>query len=130
MHGFVDPEPLIRALWSAQAGRCFHCNDPMIFTENGGIGIPKGLTATREHIYPRGLNGKGMHRNVVLAHSNCNNKRGCRNPTPEEITKTKALYMTMGLVPFVSGHELDDLYFVRRKLNTFQAPKMGDIWPR
>lgn len=143
MHGFVEPKPFLRALWYVQRGLCFHCNKPMIFTENGGQGQPKALMATREHIHPRGLNGNGMHRNIVLAHASCNNQRGCREPTQEELTKTKAIYMILGLTPFVpfgdDGKYIMDAHQERQmskithaakhKLDTFQAPTMHDLWP-
>lgn len=99
MHGFVEPQGMLCALWEAQDGCCFHCDRPMIFVR--GAGFPKGDMATREHVYPRSTQGRNLHNNIVLAHSGCNNERGCRAPTDLELSKAKAIYAVMGMTAFV-----------------------------
>lgn len=89
----------IRALFYAQRGLCFHCNTPMReqcarngHTQDGW---------TREHVYPRSTSGRGLANNFVLAHPECNNRRGNRHPTEEEILRTRMLYAVIGETPFV-----------------------------
>lgn len=50
---------------------CAYCGDKIL---NGEL--------TRDHVYPRGRNGKDIWTNVVSAHRSCNMRKGCR--TPEE----------------------------------------------
>ena len=101
MHGFIEPEGRVCALFEAQNAACFHCGDPMLFF--GGAGVTKRLLATREHLYPLGLNGKGLQNNIVLAHALCNHKRGCQPPTDEQVARAEQLWLTMGLRAFCKG---------------------------
>lgn len=138
MHGLVDPQGYLCALFEAQESLCFHCNKPMIFVR--GAGLPKGLMATREHLYPKGLNGRGMHHNVVLAHGDCNNKRGCQPPTEAELIKASALYAKIGLQAFISPEEYKTNKHLRmpeeiieahkQAKSKYTAPTLGDLWPK
>jgi hypothetical protein len=146
MHGLVDPPGMVCALWEAQAGLCFHCHKPMTFLRKSGGA--KGDHATREHVYPKSQTGRYLLNNIVLAHARCNNQRGCKEPSHEEITRAKAIYMIMGMTPFVefSVWTKDQKFFVfesehRAKVFT-QARyrqldndggypgKLAELWPK
>lgn len=141
MHGFVDPPGMVCALFALQNGLCFHCNKSMIFLR--GAGAPKGLLATREHIFPASSTGKFLHHNIVLAHSSCNNKRGDRAPTEDEINRTKELYKAMGVDPFIpdsvyvsesdfarKANERESYYKSKYKAGEFKFPTLADVWPK
>jgi hypothetical protein len=79
-----------------------------------------------------------------LAHSSCNGARGCKEPTPEEITKAKAIYMILGLTPFVPQYEwvrwprfyseeemlkTDICGAAKRQWDSFTPPTLAAVWP-
>lgn len=96
--GFVEPPGRDCCLFEAQRGLCFHCAEPMGFLR--GSAAHKHFQATREHIYPFSGRGRMMQNNIVLAHEICNNRRGNASPTAEEISRTTALYKSLGLTAF------------------------------
>lgn len=57
-----------------QQGRCCWCLEPMTGHPNSGNNDPK--FATWEHIIPRSRGGTNELINLVLAHYECNQKRG------------------------------------------------------
>ncbi|MGQ9365717.1 HNH endonuclease [Azospirillum sp. ST 5-10] len=59
----------------AQGGRCFYCGEPV------------GRQATFDHLIPQAYGGVDSPGNVVLAHRRCNQKKGDRLPTPEEVER-------------------------------------------
>lgn len=61
-------------LYDAQKGRCFLCGHP--FLDNDW--------ATDEHVKPQHLGGR-RGGNILLAHGNCNRKKGGRPPLPCEV---------------------------------------------
>lgn len=61
-------------VWDAQAGRCFLCPDD--FTPDDW--------PTWEHVRPRSTGGD-RRGNVLLAHSDCNNRKGRRDAYPCEM---------------------------------------------
>jgi hypothetical protein len=126
MHGFVKPSVSILELWKVQKGCCFHCDKPMILSRADGM--EKDLMATREHVYPRETTGQRakLLNNIVLAHSICNNRRGCKLPTHEQITKAKAIYMLMGLTAFIPFREWDREALFPKP----EGPKLCDVWPK
>lgn len=141
MHGFVEPEGILYLLWETQEGKCFHCGEPMVFTRNGAYGLPKATLATREHLYPHRTSGRDLHNNIVLAHAKCNHARGCKEPTPDEITKAKAIYMILGLTPFVHNNEWMRAHSAeegqksrmcgdaKKRWDSFRPPTLAEIWP-
>ena len=61
-----------------QGGRCFYC------------GEPAGAKATFDHLIPRAYGGADDPANIVLAHRRCNQRKGDRLPTTEEIERLVA----------------------------------------
>lgn len=59
----------------AQGGRCFHCGEPV------------GAKATDDHLIPRAYGGADVPGNVVLAHRRCNQLKGDRLPTAQEVER-------------------------------------------
>jgi hypothetical protein len=57
--------------WDAQGGLCWICLQPML--QNVG---PHPLAASADHIVPRSRGGGERWRNKLLAHQDCNGKRG------------------------------------------------------
>ena len=58
-----------------QGGRCFLCG--------GAV----GGKATYDHLIPQAYGGADVPGNVVLAHARCNQLKGDRLPTPEEVSR-------------------------------------------
>ncbi|PWC42081.1 HNH endonuclease [Azospirillum sp. TSO22-1] len=58
-----------------QGGCCFYC------------GEPAGAKATFDHVVPQAYGGVNEPGNVVLAHRRCNQLKGDRLPTPEEVER-------------------------------------------
>lgn len=58
-----------------QGGRCFYCGEPV------------GAKATFDHVIPQAYGGADMAANIVLAHRRCNQAKGDRLPTPEEVDR-------------------------------------------
>lgn len=59
----------------AQSGRCFHCGEPI------------GAKATDDHLIPRAYGGADVAGNVVLVHRRCNQLKGDRLPTAQEVER-------------------------------------------
>jgi len=88
-----------------QQGLCFLCRLPL----DGG--------ATYDHVLPLAHGGTEHYRNKVLAHGKCNNEKGDRMPTAEELDRLAELwrgYLPRGL--FVHASE--------RAMFT-----LADVWP-
>lgn len=91
---------LLRLLWDAQRGLCFLCSVEMRPVK----AVPREPYGwSRDHVYARAGAGRGLHNNIVLAHGDCNQRKGDRDPTPSEIERTRALYTSIGLVAFVKA---------------------------
>lgn len=58
-----------------QGGRCFLCGEPV------------GGKATFDHLIPQAYGGADEPANVVLAHRRCNQTKGDRLPTPDELDR-------------------------------------------
>ena len=58
-----------------QGGRCFYCDEPV------------GTKATFDHVIPLAYGGADETANIVLAHRRCNQRKGDRLPTPEEVER-------------------------------------------
>lgn len=58
-----------------QGGRCFLCGEPV------------GGKATFDHLIPQAYGGANEPANVVLAHRRCNQTKGDRLPTPDELDR-------------------------------------------
>ncbi|HYD30856.1 MAG TPA: HNH endonuclease [Azospirillaceae bacterium] len=61
-----------------QGGRCFYCGEPV------------GAKATFDHVIPQCYGGTDDPGNIVLAHRRCNQLKGDRLPTPDEIGRLVA----------------------------------------
>jgi 5-methylcytosine-specific restriction endonuclease McrA len=90
---------LVGHLLRAQNRLCFYCNCRMYPRNFKDRYNP--MRVTRDHVFPVASTGKGLINNVVLAHRQCNEKKGSRQPTEREIEKTKELYQKMGLTAFI-----------------------------
>ncbi|HYD98564.1 MAG TPA: HNH endonuclease [Alphaproteobacteria bacterium] len=66
---------LLLRLEIAQGGRCFYCAEPV------------GAKATFDHVIPQAFGGTDDPGNIVLAHRRCNQRKGDRLPTGEEIER-------------------------------------------
>lgn len=64
-----------RLMEVAQGGLCFLCGKPM------------GAGATDDHLIPLAYGGADIPANVVLAHRRCNQLKGDRLPTAEEVER-------------------------------------------
>ncbi|AWB08590.1 HNH endonuclease (plasmid) [Azospirillum humicireducens] len=62
-----------------QGGRCFFCDGPV------------GAKATVDHLIPQAYGGIDGPANAVLAHRRCNQRKGDRLPTGEELDRFFAL---------------------------------------
>lgn len=60
--------------FAQQNGKCYYCDCQMLLERSGPV-IPPNY-ATRDHIIPRSLGGKGLHKNIILACQQCNSTRG------------------------------------------------------
>ncbi|HYG87748.1 MAG TPA: HNH endonuclease [Azospirillum sp.] len=58
-----------------QGGRCFYCGEPV------------GVKATFDHVIPQAYGGVDEPGNIVLAHRRCNQLKGDRLPTAEEVER-------------------------------------------
>jgi len=58
-----------------QGGCCFYCGGPV------------GAKATFDHLIPQAYGGTDDPGNIVLAHRRCNQMKGDRLPTPEELDR-------------------------------------------
>lgn len=72
----MSKPPLRDRLFQQQHGLCWLCTEPMIehLREHP-------LAATIDHLVARGNGGRNNPRNKLLAHQDCNQKRG-RAPNP------------------------------------------------
>ena len=60
--------PTLRQLFDQQDGRCWFCTDPMTYRARGHK--PNG--ASKEHLLPKSLGGRGTKANLVAACRRCN----------------------------------------------------------
>lgn len=70
--------------YTAQRGRCYICNGRMA-TGMSKSNMPN--VASRDHVFPRSTHRLYFDhtRNILLAHSNCNNRKGDREPYACEV---------------------------------------------
>lgn len=119
------PTTLVRQLYDAQKGRCFHCYGMMVW---GDAAMNyRDLGWSREHVYPRSA-FPGKVNNIVLAHPPCNNAKGARMPTVDEIARTIALYAIMGSVAFAGAPV--EKNGPRFALPGPPHPTIGDLCPK
>lgn len=78
-----------KALMQAQGGKCFYCGNP-----------PR--RPTDDHLVPRWQGGT-LVANKVIACWKCNNQKGGRMPTPEEISRARAVYALLGIPSWEIG---------------------------
>lgn len=90
-----------KVLMIVQKRRCYICNKFMC-----GKVRKKGYNkqkfkyrkATRDHVFPKSLGGKG-HGNIVLAHAECNSRRG--NALLPDNLSVKALYIRLAAIAYI-----------------------------
>jgi hypothetical protein len=79
-------------LYLAQRGLCFHCQEPMLYKIKRNKKQRGGWRCyTREHVIPR-YRGGGAGKNIVLAHSSCNLRRGRAEPTAEMLVRANEIW--------------------------------------
>ncbi len=61
----------LKSFWVVKGKRCFYCNRRVPLTE-----------ATKDHVLPLKLGGKGDKYNLVLACRPCNERKGADVPVP------------------------------------------------
>lgn len=93
---------LYAVLWHAQGGLCFYCKIAMQPRRRLNPNGEFDKRATKDHVFPRGSSGRGLLNNIVLAHNECNNAKGSRQPTPDEIERAREMYASFGQVAFIS----------------------------
>lgn len=113
---------LIRRLFQAQAGLCFHCDQPMLLIVKPGE--RSALGASREHVFPHATTGRGMMHNIVMAHAGCNGDRGHREPSQYEIGKAAAIYKTLKLSPFIAASSPEGIAILEKNSAHF-IPQAG-----
>ena len=104
-------EGLLRRLYRAQNGICFHCPLPMMescWSEMNHRGW------TRDHVFPKAAS-RGVSHNFVLAHRLCNVQKADRVPTESEIIRASRLYESFGAKAFHGG-QLD--FIMKRALES------------
>jgi hypothetical protein len=111
-------------LYWAQTGRCFHCNEPMDAGQHRRAN-PSGWT--REHVFPKSRGGRSLENNFVLAHVDCNNRRGSRHPNDAEIVRAMRLYRAFNQEAFtIGGWPLAELAAVVLRCQPYaHAPDIG-----
>lgn len=78
-------------LYSNQKCKCFYCGKYMKFYSYIPTKPERFDGYTIDHLFPRSL-GFTLSGNAVLACRKCNERKGDRPPTPEEIVKAWSLY--------------------------------------
>lgn len=79
----------LHRLYKAQDGTCYLCDKPFPYSK-----------MTKEHVESRSKGGKNSQKNIVLACSPCNAKKGDRDPTPDELRKMRAIHSKAKLLVF------------------------------
>lgn len=80
-------------LWEAQDGRCLCC-DRLLLPH---LRYPRsGDRDTLEHVWPKSAGGPDRLGNIVLATYNCNNRKGSRMPTPDEVQRLDEINRKLG----------------------------------
>lgn len=90
----------LKALGAFQDDRCFFCGEPLLYLEpkrsySGGADSNMPLVASFDHYIPRKEGGAGTRENTVIAHRDCNSKKG-HEPTPELDEKLRLLNQRRG----------------------------------
>jgi 5-methylcytosine-specific restriction endonuclease McrA len=80
-------KPRIRKLIKEQSNRCFYCDLP--FSTLKIVAKNKYQLYTLDHFIPKVKGGSNQALNLVLCCKRCNNKKGDRLPTNEEVEKFK-----------------------------------------
>lgn len=92
-----NPGPLRTALNEAQRGRCYLCGDPLGPRKSrGGVRV---RSFNFDHVFPRRRYDFYQRGNLLLAHPDCNVKKGDREPFPCEVIYLAAINLALGLKP-------------------------------
>lgn len=86
--------PLVRELlWEAQGQGCIYCDTQMLpHRRHRG----HRYRDTLEHVWPRALGGVDWPGNLALACDQCNNRKGERGPTSEQLDRLRQLNEVLG----------------------------------
>lgn len=79
----------LHKLYKAQNGICYLCGKHFPYTK-----------MTKEHVDPRAKGGKNSQKNILLACSPCNGKKGDRLPTSEELAKKAQIHSRAKMLSF------------------------------
>ncbi len=102
-----------------QGGRCFYCDHPL------------GAKATFDHVIPQAYGGVDAPGNVVLAHRRCNQIKGDRLPTAEEVDRllVQRRSSRLGVWPPIAAlkdvEEEDAWIIVARAIADQPKPRQG-----
>ncbi len=72
-------DALRQRLFNEQNGKCHLCGGDMVLASWGSGRVPFPNAATFDHLIPRCIAGRGGIKNLKLACSLCNGKRGHRS---------------------------------------------------
>ena len=86
------PQPL-EILFQIQAGRCFYCECPLYRKRER----PGARAANLDHVWPVSRGGRKPN-NLVWACVTCNARKAGREPTEEELARTRELYELLDAV--------------------------------
>ena len=86
----------IPVIYSTQNCKCFYCNKFLQFKKYHPRIEDKQDGYTIDHLFPRSL-GFTLYGNAVIACRRCNEKKGDRPPTPEEIARAWNIYQKSDL---------------------------------
>ncbi len=81
-----------QVLHERQNQRCYLCAEPrrmILHVPRGGVHMPE--RATRDHVFPQRAGG-GAFMNILLAHGDCNVRKGGRWPYPCEVIFLASIY--------------------------------------
>lgn len=101
---------ITQALFMAQQGRCFYCS--VVFegpfkakTDKGWAHLLRARCWTKDHLVPKSKGGKEVL-NLILSCACCNNTKGARMPTIDEIARAEIVHaacaaLVMGYTGYV-----------------------------
>jgi 5-methylcytosine-specific restriction endonuclease McrA len=87
-----ERSPLENAMFLAQDGKCFHCGSGMAkrrFTPRRHRWV-----WTKEHIIAKANGGPESWSNAVMAHQHCNQERGIRALSNDELARVREIHRT------------------------------------
>lgn len=80
----------MRAVYVIQGGKCFYCHRQIWHEVSGRRRVTSDRFATVDHLWPKSRGNPAIG-NTVLACRQCNQRKGNRAPTPEEVGRFERL---------------------------------------